>query len=186
MPMRCGIPRLQKTQGWGSHHGKTLKMSRSAAFWLISLLLSCATGCRARHPGRIETAVAVRVKHVGFGGKKDVNPFPASAENIHAGQLVFSNYCFACHGLDGQNTGVPFAETMSPPVPKLNSPQVQEYTDGQIKWIIENGIFPSGMPASKGILREQEMWQIVTYIRHLPPAGSLGEPAAYSGSPGTP
>jgi mono/diheme cytochrome c family protein len=37
------------------------------------------------------------------------------------------------------------------------------------------------MPASKGILNEDEIWSIVTYIRHLPPAGSLGEPAMYSG-----
>jgi hypothetical protein len=27
------------------------------------------------------------------------------------------------------------------------------------------------------------MWQIVNYIRHLPPKGSLGEPAVYSGEP---
>lgn len=53
--------------------------------------------------------------------------------------------------------------------------------DGQLKWIIENGIFPSGMPASRGIPNDEEMWQLVLYIRHLPPAGSLGEPRAYSG-----
>ena len=55
-----------------------------------------------------------------------------------------------CHGLDGQNTGVPFATTVSPPVPSLASAEVQAYTDGQLKWIIENGIYPSGMPPSKG------------------------------------
>jgi hypothetical protein len=37
------------------------------------------------------------------------------------------------------------------------------------------------MPASLGILSEDDMWSIVTYIRHLPPEGSLGEPKAYSG-----
>ncbi len=87
-----------------------------------------------------------------------------------------------CHGLDGQNTGVPFADRMSPPVPPLNSTAVQKYTDGQLKWIIDNGIFPSGMPASKGILSDDEIWQIVDYIRHLPPKGSLGEPPVYNGN----
>jgi mono/diheme cytochrome c family protein len=86
-----------------------------------------------------------------------------------------------CHGLDGQNTGVPFAASLSPPVPSLASRPVQGYTDGQLKWIIENGIAPSGMPASHGILNEDEMWSIVVYLRHLPPAGSLGEPRIYSG-----
>jgi mono/diheme cytochrome c family protein len=57
---------------------------------------------------------------------------------------------------------------------------VQNYSDGQLKWIIENGIAPSGMPASKGILSEQDIWAIVLFIRHLPPAGSLGEPHTYT------
>jgi len=87
-----------------------------------------------------------------------------------------------CHGLDGQNTGVPFAATISPPVPSLALPQVQAYTDGQLKWIIENGIYPSGMPPSKGDFSNDEMWEMVLYIRHLPKAGSLGEPAVYNGA----
>ena len=70
---------------------------------------------------------------------------------------------------------------MSPPVPSLASSEVQSYTDGQLYWVIRNGLWPSGMPASRGILTDEEMWSIVAYIRNLPAAGSLGEPAAYSG-----
>ena len=62
------------------------------------------------------------------------------------------------------------------------SPAVQGYSDGQLKWVIDNGIFPSGMPASKGILNDAEIWQIVVYLRHLPPKGSLGEPGVYGGA----
>ena len=150
------------------------------------LLAACAVtfaGCKVHQPGRVETAFAEGFKRtVSVGGKKDVNPFPATAENIHAGQKNFSQYCMVRHGLDGQNTGVPFADRMSPPVPPLNSAAVQKYTDGQLKWIIDNGIFPSGMPASKGILSDDEIWQIVDYVRHLPPKGSLGEPPFYNGN----
>ena len=46
----------------------------------------------------------------------------------------------------------------------------------QQKWTIS----PSGMPASKGIPGDEEIWQIVDYIRHLPPKGSLGEPDVYT------
>jgi mono/diheme cytochrome c family protein len=70
---------------------------------------------------------------------------------------------------------------MSPPVPSLAAPSVQAYTDGQLKWVIDNGLWPSGMPGNKGILNDDEIWSIVVYIRHLPPAGSLGEPSMYSG-----
>jgi hypothetical protein len=87
-----------------------------------------------------------------------------------------------CHGLDGQNTGVPFADRMSPPVPPLRSPSVQAYTDGQLHRIIANGISLSGMPPSRDIFRDEEIWQLVLYIRYLPPKGSLGEPQVYGGS----
>jgi mono/diheme cytochrome c family protein len=87
-----------------------------------------------------------------------------------------------CHGLDGQNTGVPFADKMSPPVPQLTSNDVQAYTDGQLHSIIQNGISPSGMPASKSVFGDEEIWELVLYIRHLPPKGSLGEPEVYGGA----
>jgi len=144
-------------------------------------------GCKARAPGSFETAMAGTVKRkLTVGGDGNVNPFPPTQENIAAGRKNFSNYCMVCHGLDGQNTGVPFAERMSPPVPVLNSPEVQKYSNGQLKWVIDNGIFPSGMPAAKGILNDAEVWQIVTYLRHLPLKGSLGEPVVYGGQPREP
>jgi mono/diheme cytochrome c family protein len=153
----------------------------------IALLLSAATlllGCKATPPGKWETAAMTKIKHtITIRGKGVKNPLASTARNIDNGRDAFSHYCAACHGLDGQNTGVPFGDSMSPPVPMLNSSQVQSYMDGQLKWIIDNGISPTGMPASKGILTDKEIWSIVVYIRHLPPAGSLGEPAMYSADP---
>jgi mono/diheme cytochrome c family protein len=119
--------------------------------------------------------------HVTVKGTKDRNPLGHGAAVIEDGKTAFGHYCVVCHGLDGQNTGVPFADSLSPPVPSLASKGVQGYSDGQLKWIIENGISPSGMPASRGILNDDEMWSIVEYLRHLPPEGSLGEPPVYSG-----
>ena len=46
----------------------------------------------------------------------------------------------------------PLQIRMTPPVPSLASADVQSYTDGQLKWVIDNGVAPSGMPGSKGIL----------------------------------
>ena len=153
----------------------------------VSCLWLGLTGCAARVPSAWESTVVRFAKHKAtVGGKAEKNPLPASAANIQAGRNNFSNYCVVCHGLDGQNTGIPFADRMSPPVPVLADPTIQSYTDGQLKWVIDNGIFPSGMPASKGILNDEEIWQIVIYLRHLPPKGSLGEPAVYGGSPAVP
>ena len=120
-------------------------------------------------------------KHKAFVGNKAVkNPKANDAAHRKAGKEAFGHYCVVCHGLDGQATGVPFANKMSPPVPSLASQDVQSYTDGQLQWIIANGVAPSGMPASKGILNDDEMWDIVVYLRNLPPAGSQGEPKFYS------
>ena len=143
----------------------------------------CAiAGCRATPPSRTEASFLQWLKlNLTVKGKQDRNPLTGTAQNVAEGKAAFGHYCIVCHGLDGQNTGVPFAETLSPPVPSLASKDVQRYSDGQLKWIVENGVAPSGMPASRGILSDDEMWAIVVYIRHLPPPGSLGEPKVYSG-----
>jgi cytochrome c553 len=154
-------------------------------FLLLFAVVSLGAGCKATPPGKWEAAVVNGTKHwVSVGNKDATNPLSFTPENLAEGKNSFGHYCIACHGLDGQNTGVPFAANMAPPVPSLASSQVQSYTDGQLKWVIDNGIFPSGMPASKGILTDEEIWSTVLYIRHLPPAGSLGEPAMYNGEDG--
>jgi mono/diheme cytochrome c family protein len=115
-----------------------------------------------------------------IGNKAQKNPLASTAETIASGKEAFSHYCVACHGMDGQNSGVPFLDHMSPPVPSLASKDVQDYSDGQLKWVIDYGIWPSGMPGSKGTLSDEEIWSIVVFLRHLPPAGSQGEPEMYS------
>ena len=138
-------------------------------------------GCRVSPPNAVEQRVVFFAKHhVTVRNKSAKNPVALNPENLAAGRQAFGHYCVACHGMDGQNTGVPFADKMSPPPPQLISPEVQGYTDGQLKWIIDNGISPSCMPASEGTLSEDEIWSIVLYLRHLPAAGSIGEPEMYS------
>lgn len=161
-------------------------MAKAIGILLLIMTAVCA-GCKATPPGKVETYTMTKIKHsITIGGRKTKNPVADTAANVESGRIAFSHYCVACHGLDGQNTGVPFADSMAPPVPLLNSPQVQSYTDGQLHWIMENGVSPSGMPASKNILTENELWSIVVYLRHLPAAGSLGEPAMYSGDDSAP
>src|ERR1700758_4041532 len=94
--------------------------------WCFCLI----SGCKASPPGKWETSMLTKVKHsITVRGKDRKNPLSNTPENVEGGQAAFSHYCIACHGLDGQNTGVPFADRMSPPVPALNSRQVQSYAD---------------------------------------------------------
>jgi mono/diheme cytochrome c family protein len=145
------------------------------------LLLAGLTACKATPPGKVESNIAGYAKHHLFvRNKSQKNPLPDTQETIADGKEAFSHYCVVCHGNDGQSTGVPFVDHISPPIPSLASPDVQSYTDGQLKWILDNGISPSGMPGSKGILSDDELWAIVTYLRHLPSAGSQGVPEVYT------
>lgn len=146
---------------------------------VIAVAIAASIGLSATKPGSFETALITRLKYWRIGGRNQANPSPDTPETIKTGSEHFEHHCGVCHGLDGQNTGVPFAGKMSPPVANLASARVQKYTDGQLKWIIDNGIRLSGMPGWKGILDDDEAWAIVRYIRHLPPKGSLGIPAVY-------
>jgi mono/diheme cytochrome c family protein len=146
----------------------------------VTLCLLALCGCKADTPNQVEKSVANEVKHeVTIKGKDVKNPIAYSPEAVKEGAEHFQHHCQICHGLDGQNTGVPFAAKMDPPVADLSTKDVQEYADGQLKWIIENGIGPSGMPGWKGILDDDEMWNMVHYIRHLPARGSLGAPSIF-------
>ncbi|MGB3629909.1 MAG: c-type cytochrome, partial [Terracidiphilus sp.] len=83
-------------------------------------------GCKAKPPGKLETATMSFAKHhVFIGSKKERNPLPMSPETLADGKEAFGHYCVACHGMDGQNTGVPFTDHISPPIPSLASSDVQ-------------------------------------------------------------
>jgi mono/diheme cytochrome c family protein len=148
---------------------------------LVAIVLAGLAGCKASPPSKFETrTVTFAKRHIFVRNKNEKNPLPATPDNWADGKEAFSHYCVACHGMDGQNTGVPFVDHVSPPIPSLASGDVQRYTDGQLKWILDNGIRPSGMPGSKGILSDDELWSIIIFLRHLPPPGSQGVPELYT------
>jgi mono/diheme cytochrome c family protein len=72
-------------------------------------------------------------EEITIGGKELQNPTADNEQSVKRGAEHFQHHCQICHGLDGQNSGVPFADKMSPPVADLASKHVQEYTDGQLK-----------------------------------------------------
>jgi mono/diheme cytochrome c family protein len=150
------------------------------AIWIAFAVLMISTmSVSAGRAGGFETWAISRLKYQKVGGKNASNPLPDTPDTIQKGAEHFQHHCEICHGLDGQNTGVPFADHSLPPVADLASPPVQKYTDGQLKWIIDNGIRFTGMPGWKDILEDDERWAIVRYIRHLPPKGSLGAPKVF-------
>jgi mono/diheme cytochrome c family protein len=131
------------------------RLRSSLALLVLVVLLVLLSSCKASSPSDAESKLAAEAKKMTIGGKDWQNPTPDTSEVLKTGMEHFQHHCQICHGLDGHNTGVPFAAKMSPPVADLGDTEVRQYRDGQLKWIIENGIRFSGMPGWKGTLDDQ-------------------------------
>ena len=73
-----------------------------------------------------------------------------------------------CHANDGSGDTEPGKRTY-PPAPDMRLPATQQLTDGELFYVIENGIRFTAMPAwGGGAVDEQKSWKLVHFIRHLP------------------
>jgi mono/diheme cytochrome c family protein len=91
------------------------------------------------------------------------NPVGNTTATLQRGHELARVNCSACHGTDGHGDG-PVAGYFSPVRPvDFRSDRVRNRTDGQLFWIITNGI--GNMPAFRSLLSEQDMWTVVAYVR---------------------
>jgi hypothetical protein len=60
-----------------------------------------------------------------------------------------------------------FGKAMYPKPPDLRLARTQNMSDGEIFYIVENGIRLSGMPAFGGPDTAEDSWKLVSFIRHL-------------------
>jgi mono/diheme cytochrome c family protein len=141
----------------------------------ITLAYVRTTGLRALpEPGRLETRVAraVRSLAVPSDAKSRINPFAGSAEAMREGLQHFARYCAMCHGNDGSIQKTPIGHGLFPKPPDLRDSPTQQLTDGELFYIIDNGVRFTGMPAfgtgTPSEAGDRQVWQLVTFIRHLP------------------
>ena len=97
------------------------------------------------------------------------NPVPASAASFGEGRDSFLTHCAACHGIDGSGK-TPVGTNLYPRVPDLRSAPTQALTDGEIHYIIENGVQLTGMPAWSTSGSSDDIWKLVLFVRSV---GSL-------------
>jgi mono/diheme cytochrome c family protein len=102
------------------------------------------------------------------GAKKKPNPIPASDQVLADAKAHWADHCAACHANDGSGQ-IPMGQQMYPPAPDMRKETTQRKTDGELFYVIENGIRLSGMPAWGGSEHgQQDSWKLVHFIRHLP------------------
>jgi mono/diheme cytochrome c family protein len=152
------------------------------AFALLALLLVVvgaigiwylmSTGLSAREePGTLEAAAARRARTLAVArhARSLQNPVAYSDAVVAAGRAHFADHCAVCHANDGSGD-TQMGRGLYPRAPDMRASATQELSDGELYWIIENGIRFTGMPAwSTGTKEGQEAsWHLVHFIRRLP------------------
>lgn len=138
-----------------------------AGLWISGLAPHCCGARRA--PSRMESAIArfLRSFSVPAGEGNSKNPFSSSPDVLQEASRHFADHCASCHGNDGSgNTEI--GRNLYPPAPDMRLAETQRLTDGELYYIIHNGVRWTGMPAWGEPGDDPESWKLVVFIRHLP------------------
>jgi mono/diheme cytochrome c family protein len=100
--------------------------------------------------------------------KQRTNPVPNTPKALSEARAHWADHCAVCHANDGSGQAQ-IGEHMYPRAPDMGKGETQELTDGELFYIIQNGIRLSGMPAwGAEHSGEEDSWKLVRFIRHLP------------------
>jgi len=139
---------------------------------LAGMLGFVGRGISARsQPPTIEATVARKVRHllIPVAARRAKNPLPAAPE-VHASSLRhWADHCASCHGNDGKGQ-TSIGRNLYPKAPDMTLPATQELSDGELFWIIDNGVKLTGMPAwgTGSPEDDAESWELVHFVRWLP------------------
>ena len=125
-------------------------------------------------PSALETAIARTARKMAApsSAHNQKNPVADAPAVQREARLHFADHCAICHGNDGSGDTM-IGHGLYPKPPDLRATATQNLSDGDIFWIIENGVRLTGMPAFGGAGSEHDhdvadTWKLVRFIRHLP------------------
>jgi mono/diheme cytochrome c family protein len=114
-----------------------------------------------------------------------INPYPFTAETNAAGQKLYAANCVPCHGPAGKGDG-PAGVGLNPRPGDFTIHMVPgKHTDGQVFLWIANGYPNSAMPAWSPRFSDQQIWQLVGYLRTFGQAGGQSQPTGQTTSGAT-
>ncbi len=168
------------------------KLSLFATVVLVSVavvaVLLTRRGFKATsEPPKFEKVLARMVRNYAIPSsqRNEKNPLQATPEILEDARERFIARCSICHGSDGRGL-TQVGQSLYPRVPDFLSDQTQKLTDGELHYIIENGVQLTGMPAwgSPHQETEDDSWKLVLFIRDLRPltAGEKSEEAGTQNS----
>ncbi|HEU4500271.1 MAG TPA: cytochrome c [Nitrospira sp.] len=130
------------------------------------------TGFSAKtEPHALEIWMARQIRHLAIPIDKRnlTNPVPLTAEVRREGRAHFADHCAVCHANDGSGQ-TPIGKNVYPKAPDLRLRETQSMSDGELFWVIHNGIRFTAMPAWGAGEPEKDLdsWKLVHFMRHLP------------------
>lgn len=134
--------------------------------WSLWYMRSHGFSAREK-PAEYEAFVARHLRRMASepDAKSLKNPVEATPLAVAEGRDHFADHCATCHGNDGAGK-TPINAGLYPPAPDMRQAETQELSDGELFYIIRNGIRFTGMPGWGG--EDEENWKLVLFIRRLP------------------
>ncbi len=94
------------------------------------------------------------------------NPAAFNDENLIAGIKLYAVNCAVCHGAsDGKASNI--AQGLYQHAPQLAKHGVTDDPEGKIYWFVKHGVRLTGMPAYTSTLTDQQIWQVVLFLKHM-------------------
>jgi mono/diheme cytochrome c family protein len=142
----------------------------AVAFAAVAALVWLRGGMSARpEPSSLEVRLARAARNWSIPAEARAlrNPVPESEAVLAEARAHFADHCASCHGNDGRGD-TEMGRGLYPRAPDMRLPATQELSDGELFYVIENGVRLTGMPAWGKRGAERESWELVHFIRHLP------------------
>jgi mono/diheme cytochrome c family protein len=120
-------------------------------------------------PGPVERAIAPRLARLSIpsDARSQENPLRNDTAVWRSAVDHYRDHCALCHGDDGRGHTT-MGENMYPKVPDFADPIVQRMTDGELFYVIQNGVRWTGMPAWKREHSTDDTWRLVSLVRTVP------------------
>jgi mono/diheme cytochrome c family protein len=130
------------------------------------------TGFSAKtEPHAIEVFMARQIRHLAIPieQRNASNPVAFSPDLLQEGLAHFADHCAVCHANDGSGK-TPIGKNVYPKAPDLRLSDTQSMSDGELFWVIHNGIRFTAMPAwgEGDPAQDKDSWKLIHFIRHLP------------------
>src|SRR5574339_823378 len=125
---------------------------------LAAFLAACGGSASPSNPGSSATLAPVPAEYAGM-----TNPLGDDA--AAAGAELFRTNCEMCHGPQGHGDG-PAGQALDPRPGNLAELQARA-ADDYLFWRIHKGKPGTAMVAWQGILSDEQIWQIVSFLRTL-------------------